>query len=125
MVPKVSHKVNHKEDGDNKIEKPKGHHTMSNKKLFINLELEQEQKEGLRLGRIGNIIKELNDKTCLQYEYFQFMNRYGQIRTSWQTWKSLIKNLRLGYNLDENTLTLDDGRWDDMIKVKSMLYLFL
>lgn len=61
----------------------------------------------------------------LQYEFFQFKNFYDQIRTSWQAWNSLIEDTGLGYDMDVKTFTLDDARWEEMIKVNWLVSLIV
>lgn len=62
-----------------------------------------------KLGK--NILDTLNERTHLQYEFLQFKNLYGQLRTSWQTWTSPIKNTGTRYDPDAKTFTFDDSRW--------------
>lgn len=69
-----------------------------------------------------NILKAFNGSTGLQYEVLQFKNLYGQLRTSWQTWKSLIKNKGLSYDPDMKTFTLDIARKGEMIKLLDFRY---
>lgn len=57
----------------------------------------------------------------MQHEFFQFNNLYGQLKSSWQTWKNLVKNTRLGYDPDAKTFTLDDDRWNEVIKFEEEL----
>lgn len=65
---KISFIAKDKDVGKVKIEKPKAHWTIANKKLFLNLVLEQKQK-GNRpdkaFNAVGweNIVKEFNTKT--------------------------------------------------------------
>lgn len=88
---------------------------ISNKKLFLDLAIEEKVKgnrPGEAFNAMGwkNIVKSFNEKTGLAYEFLQFKNLYGQLRSSWQTWQSLIKHTGLGYNPDAKTFILDDDR---------------
>lgn len=64
-----------------------------------------------------NILKAFNEKTCFQFEFLRFKNLYIQLRFSWQTYNTLIKNMSLGYDLTTETFTLDDTHWEEIIKV--------
>lgn len=126
MAPKVNRKGK-SELVEVKLEKPKAYWTQSNKKLFLDLALEEKHmgnRPGKAFNVVGweNIVKAFNKRTSLQYEYLQFKNLYGQLRSNWQTWMSLIKNMGLGYDPDAKTFTLDNERWDFIIKLKEFQY---
>lgn len=97
---------------------------MVTKELFINLALEQ-VIIGNRLGKGFNqkgwqdIIAGFKSKIGLTYDHSQFKNLYDKLRVTWQTWGSLIQNTGLGYDHDAKTFTMDNKRWDDMIKVRT------
>lgn len=126
MAPKLSARGKVKDLGEVKFEKPKAHWTTANKKLFLDLAVEEKHKgnrPGKAFNAVGweNIIKEFNAKTGTQYEFLQFKNLYGSLRSSWQTWRSLIMNTGLGYDPDAKTFTLDDDRWNELIKANPKL----
>lgn len=60
---------------------------MSNKKLFLDLAIEEKVKgnrpsNSFKVVGWENIVKSINEKTDLGYD-LQFKNLYGQLRTSW------------------------------------------
>lgn len=95
--------------------------------MFLDLALQEKLKRNLpgkafKEHRWENIVKAFNEKTGLRYEFLQFKNLYNQLRSSWQTWKSLVKNTVLGYDPNAKTFTLDDEHWNEMIKVNYIAF---
>lgn len=103
VAPKITCKRKNKDLRVSKSDKRKADWTMSNKKLLLDLALKQKQHRN-RPGKAFNAAGRetslkhsmINEKTVLQYEFQQFKNLYSQLRTSLQTWKSVVQNEGLG-----------------------------
>lgn len=101
MASKVNNKGHDKGIVDSKSDKEKAHWTLSNKKLFIDLALEQKQ-EGNRPSKIfnalrwENIMRAFNEKTDLQYEFLQsvlaLQEPVCQLKTTWRFRKAQVRD---------------------------------
>lgn len=118
---KINNKGNDKDIEDSKTDKQEAYWTMSTKRCS----LAQRQNSstwgtpGKAFTTLGwdNILKAFYEKTNPQYNFLQFKNLYGQLRSGWKTWNSLIKNMGIDYDPDVGTFTLEDARWQELIKV--------
>lgn len=84
---KITLKWKEKSGGEAKSNKQKVDWMTSNKKLFLDSTLEKKVKgnrSGKAINATGwkNIFKSFNEKTDLEYEFLQFKNLYGQLRSS-------------------------------------------
>lgn len=116
-----------KDIGKVKSRKSKKHWAIADKKLFIELALEQIQKATCRARSSMQLDERIHLRNLTwrwaQNMFLQFENLYGQLRESSQTWKSSRKNTGLGYDSDPKAFTLDDNLWNEMIKVYVNLFL--
>jgi hypothetical protein len=70
-----------------------------------------------------NVIEKFKEKTGMQYTRMQFKNKWSKLKAEYSCWKTLLRQMGLGWDETKQNINMPESWWKKARKVSSFLRL--
>jgi hypothetical protein len=80
-------------------------------------------RSNTHLNNVGfkNVIEKFKEKTGIQYTRMQFKNKWSKLKAEYNCWKTLLKEIGLGWDQTEQNINMPESWWQKARKVSFFL----
>jgi hypothetical protein len=80
-----------------------------------------ENRSNTHLNNVGfkNVIENFKERTGMQYTRMQFKNKLSKLKVEYSCWKTLLRQIGIGWNEMRQNINMPESWWKKARKVSS------